>query len=124
MLLDMADVLAKGLAPVVIAAWAAPHLRWVRRLAFAYLALALPVDMLAAYLGGWFLGFWTGNFSLLLFVLTVVTLGFWLAAEGALLVYLAIIAAYVVAMDRLEAAYLAEQAATSAGAAGPGPESA
>ncbi|HRC37272.1 MAG: DUF4212 domain-containing protein [Rubrivivax sp.] len=51
-------------------------------------------------------------------------LGFWLAAEGALLVYLAIIAAYVVAMDRLEAAYLAEQAATSAGAAGPGPESA
>jgi signal peptidase I len=35
--------------------------------------------LLAAYLGGWFLGFWTGNFSLLLFVLTVVTLAFWLA---------------------------------------------
>ena len=34
---------------------------------------------LIAYLGGWFLGFWTGNFSLLLFVLTVVTLAFWLA---------------------------------------------
>ncbi len=49
MLLDMADVLAKGLAPVVIAAWAAPHLRWVRRLAFAYLAVAVPVDMVAAY---------------------------------------------------------------------------
>lgn len=48
-LLDMADVLAKGLAPLVIAAWAAPHLSWVRRLAFAYLAVALPVDMLAAY---------------------------------------------------------------------------
>jgi signal peptidase I len=35
--------------------------------------------VLIAYLGGWFLGFWTGNFSLLLFVLTVVTLAFWLA---------------------------------------------
>ena len=34
---------------------------------------------LVVYLGGWFLGFWTGNFSLLLFVLTMVTLGFWLA---------------------------------------------
>jgi signal peptidase I len=34
---------------------------------------------LVVYLGGWFLGFWTGNFSLLLFSLTVVTLGFWLA---------------------------------------------
>lgn len=34
---------------------------------------------LVVYLGGWFLGFWTGNFSLLLFVLTLVTLGFWLA---------------------------------------------
>jgi putative solute:sodium symporter small subunit len=51
-------------------------------------------------------------------------LGFWLAAEGALLVYLAIIAAYVVAMDRLEAAYLAEAAATTAGPEDPGPESA
>ncbi len=48
-LLDAADVLAKGLAPLVIMAWAAPHLRWVRRLAFAYLAVALPVDALAAY---------------------------------------------------------------------------
>ncbi len=33
---------------------------------------------LVVYLGGWFLGFWTGNFSLLLFVLTLVTLLFWL----------------------------------------------
>ena len=33
---------------------------------------------LIVYLGGWFLGFWSGNFSLLLFVLTVVTLVFWL----------------------------------------------
>ncbi len=35
--------------------------------------------VLVVYLGGWFLGFWTGNFSLLLFMLTVVTLCFWLA---------------------------------------------
>jgi signal peptidase I len=34
---------------------------------------------LVVYLGGWFLGFWTGNFSLLLFMLTVVTLFFWIA---------------------------------------------
>lgn len=35
--------------------------------------------VLVVYLGGWFVGAWTGNFSLLLFVLTVVTLAYWLA---------------------------------------------
>ena len=35
--------------------------------------------LLLVYLGGWFFGFWTGNFSLLLFVLTMVTLAYWLA---------------------------------------------
>jgi signal peptidase I len=34
---------------------------------------------LAIYLGGWYLGHWSGNFSLLLFVLTLVTLAYWLA---------------------------------------------
>ena len=34
---------------------------------------------LVVYLGGWFLGFWSGNFSLLLFILALVTLSFWLA---------------------------------------------
>ncbi len=34
---------------------------------------------LVAYLGGWFLGFWSGDFALLLFILTVVTMAFWLA---------------------------------------------
>ena len=34
---------------------------------------------LLVYLGGWFVGQWTGNFSLLLFILTVVTLGYWIA---------------------------------------------
>jgi len=34
---------------------------------------------LIAYLGGWYTGYWSGNFSLLLFILTVVTLAYWLA---------------------------------------------
>ena len=34
---------------------------------------------LAVYLGGWWFGAWMGNFSLLLFVLTVVTFAYWLA---------------------------------------------
>jgi len=34
---------------------------------------------LAVYLGGWYADRWIGNFSLLLFVLTVVTLAYWLA---------------------------------------------
>lgn len=36
---------------------------------------------LFVYLGGWFLGQWTGNFSLLLFVLTVATFGYWVAEK-------------------------------------------
>jgi len=34
---------------------------------------------LVVYLGGWFFGYWIGNFALLLFLLTIVTLGYWLA---------------------------------------------
>jgi signal transduction histidine kinase len=48
MLLDAADIVAKGLAPVIIAAWAPIRTAWVRRLAFGYIALALPIDLLAA----------------------------------------------------------------------------
>jgi len=40
---------------------------------------ALLYGTLLVYLGGWFLGHWIGNFSLLLFLLTVVTFGYWLA---------------------------------------------
>jgi putative solute:sodium symporter small subunit len=47
-------------------------------------------------------------------------LGYWLAAEGSLLVYLLIIVVYVVAMDRLEAACLADEAAAG-GQTDPGP---
>jgi signal peptidase I len=34
---------------------------------------------LVVFLGGWYVGKWQGNFSLLLFILTVVTLAYWLA---------------------------------------------
>jgi len=49
MALDAADVLAKGLAPIVIAAWAPVRAAWVRTLAFGYMAVALVIDPLAAY---------------------------------------------------------------------------
>lgn len=40
---------------------------------------AVLYGALIAYLGGWYIGQWNGNFSLLLFVLTLVTFGYWLA---------------------------------------------
>ena len=39
----------------------------------------LLYGLLAFYLGGWYLGKWSGNFSLLLFILTLVTFAYWLA---------------------------------------------
>jgi putative solute:sodium symporter small subunit len=47
-------------------------------------------------------------------------LGYWLAAEGSLLVYLLIIVVYVVAMERLEASCLDDDA-EAVGRIGPGP---
>jgi len=35
--------------------------------------------LLAVFLGGWYFGKWSGNFSLLLLILTVVTFAYWLA---------------------------------------------
>ena len=35
--------------------------------------------VLVVYLGGWFFGYWTGNFALLLFLLTLATFVYWLA---------------------------------------------
>jgi signal peptidase I len=40
---------------------------------------AVLYGALLVYGAGWWLGYWIGNFSLLLFVLTMVTLGYWLA---------------------------------------------
>lgn len=34
---------------------------------------------LVAYLGGWYQGYWSGDFTLLLFILTVATFLYWLA---------------------------------------------
>ena len=40
---------------------------------------AVLYGALVVYLGGWFLGYWTGNFALLLFMLTLFTFAYWLA---------------------------------------------
>ncbi len=40
---------------------------------------AVLYGALVVYLGGWFLGYWTGNFALLLFTLTLFTFAYWLA---------------------------------------------
>ena len=39
----------------------------------------LLYGLLVAFLGGWYLGKWSGNFALLLLILTVVTFAYWLA---------------------------------------------
>jgi signal peptidase I len=64
---------------------------------------------LIVYLGGWFLGFWTGNFSLLLFVLTVVTLAFWLAERFRFKPAREAAAAALVQQDSARRANLAQQ---------------
>src|SRR5439155_15276716 len=56
---------------------------------------------LAVYLVGWYFGKWTGNFSLLLFILTLVTLVYWLAER------------FVFAPRRLAAAHTLEQQAAA-----------
>ena len=43
------------------------------------LLTAVLYACLGVYLGGWYLGQWHGNFSLVLFLLTIVTLAYWLA---------------------------------------------
>ncbi len=42
---------------------------------------AVLYGALAIYLGGWFMGYWMGNFALLLFLLSVVTFAYWLAEK-------------------------------------------
>lgn len=43
------------------------------------LLTALLYGVLGVFLGGWYFSYWTGNFSLLLFILSVVTLAYWIA---------------------------------------------
>ena len=67
---------------------------------------------LAVYLGGWFLGFWSGNFSFLLFMLTLVTLGFWLAERFAFMPKREAAAANLQRQDASRRALLAQQGIT------------
>lgn len=72
--------------------------RWTLGLLAAWLLVNLAVPWFARELDRYsFLGF---------------PLGYWLAAEGALFVYVLLIAVYVLVMDRLEAALLAQTAPT------------
>ncbi|MEO6030779.1 MAG: signal peptidase I [Burkholderiaceae bacterium] len=41
----------------------------------------LLYGLLVVFLGGWYFGEWTGNFALLLLILTTVTLAYWLAEK-------------------------------------------
>lgn len=67
---------------------------------------------LIVYLGGWFLGHWTGNFSLLLFMLTVVTLAYWLAERFHFAPARAAAAAALEQQDAARRAQLASQGIT------------
>jgi signal peptidase I len=64
---------------------------------------------LAVYLGGWFLGYWLGNFSLLLLVLTLVTMAYWLAERLRFRPARASAAAALESQDRQRRADLARQ---------------
>jgi signal peptidase I len=64
---------------------------------------------LLAYLGGWYLGHWQGNFSLLLFVLSVVTLVYWLAERYKFQPEREAAAAKLLAEDQARRATLATQ---------------
>lgn len=59
----------------------------------------LLYGVLLIYLGGWYIGQWSGNFSLLLFCLTLFTFAYWLAER------------FVFAPRRLQAAAALEQQA-------------
>jgi signal peptidase I len=64
---------------------------------------------LAVYLGGWFLGYWLGNFALLLLILTLVTMAYWLAERFRFRPARVSAAAAIEAQDRQRRAELARQ---------------
>lgn len=51
MILDAADILARGLMLLLVVQWFAPGDSWGRRLALGFMAVALPLDLWAAYTG-------------------------------------------------------------------------
>jgi len=65
--------------------------------------------VLAVYLGGWYTGRWHGNFSLLLFVMSVVTLAYWLAERYKFRPAREAAAAQLVQQDQARRATLAMQ---------------
>lgn len=77
--------------------------RATQRLTLGLLALWLLVTLSAAWFARDLHGLRVFGFPL----------GYWFAAEGALLLYLAIIVVYAVAMDRLEARLMDAEAAES-----------
>ena len=64
---------------------------------------------LVVYLGGWYVGQWQGNFSLLLFLLTLVTLAYWLAERYKFRPAREAAAAALMAQDAARRAQLAGQ---------------
>ncbi|MGH6647734.1 signal peptidase I [Aquabacterium sp.] len=64
---------------------------------------------LAIYLGGWYVGQWQGNFSFLLFVMSVVTLLYWLAERFKFQPEREAAAANLVTQDETRRAELARQ---------------
>jgi signal peptidase I len=68
--------------------------------------------VLIAYLGGWYTGQWQGNFSLLLFLMTVVTLVYWLAERYKFKPAREAAAAALLAQDHARRAQLAAKGIT------------
>ncbi|MDE2400889.1 MAG: signal peptidase I [Burkholderiales bacterium] len=64
---------------------------------------------LVIYLGGWYVGQWQGNFSLLLFVLSVITLFYWLAERYKFRLEREAAAAKLVVQDEARRAELSRQ---------------
>ena len=73
---------------------------------------AVLYGALLVYLGGWFTGYWTGNFSLLLFMLTVGTSVFWVAERFKFKPAREAAAEELVRQDALRRAELAKQGIT------------
>ncbi|KQW38217.1 signal peptidase I [Rhizobacter sp. Root404] len=68
--------------------------------------------LLAVFLGGWYFGKWSGNFSLLLLILTVVTFGYWLAERFVFAPRRRAAAATLEQQDQARRAKLSEQGIT------------
>lgn len=72
----------------------------------------LLYGFLVVFLGGWYFGKWSGNFSLLLLILTVVTFGYWLAERFVFAPRRAAAAATLEQQDAARRAKLAGQGIT------------